>query len=156
MSSRTRPHRKPSVTGAYPHVEKSSPNRRLKYALLGVLAIAGILFYTSPSPDIVTDLRHFHHTPTHKPPVQRNSTSGDVHWFSDWKWLNPFSASVTLDDGRSVLPPLPIRPPIYTFYDAEAEKEPKIKTAENKLLLIWRRHGGLRVFARWVLVDQKR
>lgn len=107
--------------------------------MLGVIIIAGILFYASPSPELVTDLRHFHHTPVHKPPVQSNSTSGDVHWFSDLKWLNPFSASVTFDDDRSVLPPLPLRPPIYTFYDREAEKDAKIKAAESKLLLLWRR-----------------
>lgn len=38
-----------------------------------------------------------------------------------------------------MLPPLPQRPPIYTFYDSEAEKAEKTKAAENKLLLLWRR-----------------
>ena len=46
---------------------------------------------------------------------------------------------MTLEEDRSVLPPLPQRPPIYTFYDANAEKEETIKAAENKLLLLWRR-----------------
>ncbi|KAL9127667.1 MAG: hypothetical protein Q9217_003494 [Psora testacea] len=138
-SQSSRYHRKPSVTGAYPKIEKSIPQRNLKYIFLAVFCFLGILFFASPSVDVVTDLRVFHHTPTHKPHVQKNSTSGDVHWFSDWKWLNPFSASITLDDDRSVLPPLRTRPPIYTFYDADAEKEEKIKAAENKLLLLWRR-----------------
>ncbi|MCJ1485884.1 hypothetical protein MMC06_006059 [Schaereria dolodes] len=75
----------------------------------------------------------------HEPPVQRNSTSGEAKWYSDWKWLNPFSSSITLDENRSVLPPLPARPPIYTFYDAEAEKDEEVSAAENQLLLIWRR-----------------
>ncbi|MCJ1259337.1 hypothetical protein MMC24_007174 [Lignoscripta atroalba] len=75
----------------------------------------------------------------HEPPVQRNSTSGEAKWYSDWKWLNPFSSAITLDENRSVLPPLHIRPPIYTFYDAETEKDEETSAAENKLLLIWRR-----------------
>ncbi len=74
----------------------------------------------------------------HEPPVQKNSTSGEAKWFSDWKWLNPFSSSITLDENRSVLPPLRERPPIYTFYDS-ANKDDATSAAENKLLLIWRR-----------------
>ena len=135
----SRQQRKPSVTGAYPRVEKPRSQRSVKYIVLAVFIFASFLFIASPGAEVVTDLRLFHHTPTHKPPVQKNSTSGDVHWFSDWKWLNPFSASITLDDDRSVLPPLKPRPPIYTFYDAEAEKEEKVIEAENKLLLVWRR-----------------
>ena len=38
-----------------------------------------------------------------------------------------------------MLPPVKIRPPIYTFYDTEEKKEEKVRVAENKLLLIWRR-----------------
>ncbi|MCJ1237022.1 hypothetical protein MMC14_005006 [Varicellaria rhodocarpa] len=75
----------------------------------------------------------------HEPPIQRNSTSGEAKWFSDWKWLNPFSSSITLDENRSVLPPLRTRPPIYTFYDTETGKTEETKSAESKLLLIWRR-----------------
>jgi hypothetical protein len=98
-----------------------------------------LLFFASPSVPVIQDLRLFHHTPTHKPPAQRNSTSGDAKWYSDWKWLHPFSATITLEEDRSVLPPLQPRPPIYTFYDSEAEKEEKTRVAENKLLLLWRR-----------------
>ena len=76
---------------------------------------------------------------THEPPVQRNSTSGESKWFSDFKWLNPFSSSITLDENRSVLPPLPIRPPIYTFYDIEIEEDDETRAAKTILLLIWRR-----------------
>lgn len=46
---------------------------------------------------------------------------------------------MTLEEDRSLLPPLAPRPPIYTFYDADAEKEAKTRDAENKLLLLWRR-----------------
>ncbi|MCJ1338610.1 hypothetical protein MMC09_003899 [Bachmanniomyces sp. S44760] len=74
------------------------------------------------------------------PPVQRNSTSGEAKWFSDYKWLiHPFSSSITLDENRSVLPPLQTRPPIYTYYDTDAQREEDVRIAENKLLLIWRR-----------------
>lgn len=38
-----------------------------------------------------------------------------------------------------MLPKSKPRSPIYTFYDADAEKEEKTKAAENKLLLLWRR-----------------
>ncbi|MCJ1299596.1 hypothetical protein MMC08_002388 [Hypocenomyce scalaris] len=75
----------------------------------------------------------------HEPPQQANSTSGEAKWFNDWKWLNPFSSSITLDENRSVLPPLRTRPPIYTFYDTSKEKDAATKEAENQLLLIWRR-----------------
>ncbi|OCL01905.1 hypothetical protein AOQ84DRAFT_434656 [Glonium stellatum] len=76
---------------------------------------------------------------SHKPPVQANSTSGDAKWFSDWKWRNPFSSSITLDENRAVLPPLKVRPPIYTFYDANKKQDKAITEAENRLLLAWRR-----------------
>ncbi|GAB7360393.1 hypothetical protein MBLNU230_g8350t1 [Neophaeotheca triangularis] len=78
--------------------------------------------------------------PAHKPPPeQANSTSGEAKWFSDWKWLqNPFSSSITLDEERSVLPPLGLRQPIYTYYDP-AKKEDKVKKIELELLTIWRR-----------------
>ena len=75
---------------------------------------------------------------SHEPPVQKNSTSGEAKWFSDWKWANPFSSSITLDENRSVLPPLRTRPPIYTFYD-ETGKDEETRAVENSLLLIWRR-----------------
>jgi hypothetical protein len=75
----------------------------------------------------------------HAPPVQANSTSGGSSWYTNWKWLSPFSSSVTLDENRSVLPPLLSRPPIYTYYDAKAQKDAKVRAAEDDLLLTWRR-----------------
>lgn len=76
---------------------------------------------------------------THKPPEQKNSTSGASKWYSDWKWHNPFSSTITLDENRSVLPPLRPRPPIYTFYDSYAKKSRAESKADTKLLLAWRR-----------------
>ncbi|KAI9833380.1 MAG: hypothetical protein M1826_007478 [Phylliscum demangeonii] len=81
----------------------------------------------------------FRTVPVHKPPVQANSTSGEAKWYSDWKWLNPFSSTITLDEDRSVLPPLRRRPAVYTFYDAMAAEDDATRAAENELLLIWRR-----------------
>ncbi|KAF2090187.1 hypothetical protein K490DRAFT_71828 [Saccharata proteae CBS 121410] len=75
----------------------------------------------------------------HKPPVQANSESGDSKWYSDWKWRNPFSSSITLDENRAVLPPLPPRSPIYTYYDTTIKKGEDVRKAEEDLLLIWRR-----------------
>src|ERR1700712_1396219 len=59
----------------------------------------------------------------HPPPVIKNSTSGEASWYSNWDWLSPFSSSVTLDENRSLLPPLIDRPPIYTYYDHTLEKD---------------------------------
>lgn len=75
----------------------------------------------------------------HKPPERKNSSSGESAWFSDWKWLNPFSSSITLDENRSVLPPLRNRVPIYTYYDANNRNVRYERDADAKLLLAWRR-----------------
>jgi hypothetical protein len=88
-----------------------------------------------PSPSVLNPFR----PAAHAPPVQANSTSGDSRWHQSWKWLSPFSSSITLDENRSVLPPLVDRPRIYTYYDAKAEKDDDIKSIENDILLIWRR-----------------
>ncbi|KAK2797129.1 hypothetical protein FQN51_008774 [Onygenales sp. PD_10] len=77
--------------------------------------------------------------PAHKPPEQKNSTSGESKWYSDWKWLNPFSSSITLDENRSVLPPLRPRPPIFTYYDSASKKEKGVSESDRQLLLTWRR-----------------
>ena len=134
----SRYHRKPSLSKAYPR-PAPPPQRTLLYTVTAALFFVCLLFYASSSVPVIQDISLFHHTPTHKPPAQKNSTSGDAKWYSDWKWLHPFSATITLEEDRSVLPPLPPRPPIYTFYDSEAEKAEKTKAAENKLLLLWRR-----------------
>lgn len=85
----------------------------------------------------------------HAPPRQANDTYRGSSWFSDWKWLShAFSSSVTLDEQRTVLPPLAMRPPIYCYYDPtalgpmsekERQDEGKIQDAEEELLLAWRR-----------------
>ena len=132
--------RKPSTSGAPPILSSGSSRRLLKYVIILAFVFSTIFFLSSPTKrEVVTDLRFFHHTPTHRPEPQKNSTSGDIHWYSDLKWLNPFSSSITFDEYRSVLPPLRTRPPIYTFYDGAAEKDEKVRAEENKLLLIWRR-----------------
>ncbi|KAK3111097.1 hypothetical protein LTR53_013995 [Teratosphaeriaceae sp. CCFEE 6253] len=75
------------------------------------------------------------HTP---PPEQANSSSGEARWYTDFKWRNPFSSSVTLDEERAVLPPLAERAPVYTYFESTSKDE-KSKTAEQQLLQIWRR-----------------
>lgn len=76
----------------------------------------------------------------HKPPPeQKNSTSGESKWFNDWTWINPFSSSITLDENRSVLPPLRQRPFIYTYYDSNNKKDPEEENADAQLILAWRR-----------------
>ncbi len=79
--------------------------------------------------------------PSHPPPRQRNDTFGESSWYANWKWLSiPFSSSITLDENRSLLPPLRDRPPIYCYYDANKHaKDDADKEAESALLLTWRR-----------------
>ena len=79
--------------------------------------------------------------PAHRPPPdQPDSSSGEAKWFADFKWRNPFSSEVTLDEERAVLPLLKDRPPIYTYFDAgDRRKDEKSKKAEQELLQIWRR-----------------
>ncbi|KAJ5640431.1 hypothetical protein N7528_000056 [Penicillium herquei] len=85
--------------------------------------------------------------PSHEPPpIETNSTSGESKWFSNWEWLNPFSSAITLDEDRSVLPPLRERRPIYTYYNPKynpkkhSSKELKEdQNADAELLLTWRR-----------------
>ena len=88
-----------------------------------------------PSPSILNPFRQA----AHAPPVQKNSTNGESTWYSNWNWLSPFSSSVTLDENRSLLPPLAERPPIYTYYDHTSEKEEDLKDALNAILVTWRR-----------------
>lgn len=146
----------PNSYTAYP--TPSPPRRGPIIVFLTVVLICGVLIFSTSVPNakeaakhihrpsiprpkfpILPDLRSPFRQAAHEPPVQKNSTSGEAKWFSDWKWLNPFSSSITLDENRSVLPPLRLRPPIYTFYDTDIEKTEEVRTAENKLLLTWRR-----------------
>lgn len=78
--------------------------------------------------------------------MQKNSSSGGSSWYSDWKWLKPYSSQITLDENRALLPPLPDRPAVYTYYDPGEKRsehsmasDTDIKQAENALLLTWRR-----------------
>lgn len=79
----------------------------------------------------------------HKPPIQPNSTTTSayraIEWLTDFKWRNPFSSSVVFDENRAVLPPLPERPPIYTYYDAPGKQDKAVAEAEHRLVLAWRR-----------------
>ncbi|WEW60812.1 hypothetical protein PRK78_006300 [Emydomyces testavorans] len=90
----------------------------------------------------------------HKPPEQKNSTGGGSKWYSHWQWLNPFSSSITLDENRSVLPPLRLRPPVYTYYDSISKKDTAVAEADRKLLLAWRRAWFAQGFRPMVLGPQ--
>ncbi|KAI9375277.1 hypothetical protein BJX61DRAFT_494509 [Aspergillus egyptiacus] len=76
----------------------------------------------------------------HKPPSpHQDSSDGETKWFSNWAWLHPFSSSITLDENRSVLPPLPERPYIYTYYSRNKDNGREEDDADSQLLLAWRR-----------------
>ncbi|PWY87612.1 hypothetical protein BO70DRAFT_360234 [Aspergillus heteromorphus CBS 117.55] len=84
-------------------------------------------------------LPSFHPTVHTPPEPQPNSTSGESKWLSDWSWINPFSSSITLDENRSVLPPLRNRPFIYTYYEPNKGNDREEDNADAQLLLAWRR-----------------
>lgn len=92
-------------------------------------------------------------TSAHKPPEQKNSTHGGTSWYSDWQWLNPFSSSVTLDEDRALLPPLPERPYVYTYYDTSLKKDKETQTVDKELILTWRRAWWAKGFRPVVLTQ---
>ncbi|KAL4808351.1 hypothetical protein BDV18DRAFT_134802 [Aspergillus unguis] len=90
--------------------------------------------------------------PVHKPPeAQQDSSSGDSKWFSNLAWLNPFSSSITLEDDRSVLPPLHNRPYIFTYYNPKKGIDREEENADSQLLFAWRRAWYARGFRPVVL-----
>ncbi|KAL4960458.1 uncharacterized protein BDV14DRAFT_182581 [Aspergillus stella-maris] len=127
-------------------------------AIVLFLALIFVIFSSSPKTEVIreeisTAAEHVPklpslsdlHLPTFEPPAhkapepQQDSSSGDTKWFSNWAWLNPFSSSITLDEDRSVLPPLPSRPYIFTYYDPAKAKDRNELKADDELLLAWRR-----------------
>ncbi|CAL3973578.1 hypothetical protein PZA11_005775 [Diplocarpon coronariae] len=89
------------------------------------------------SPSILNPFRPAAHAPPL--PKNKNLTDGESSWYTNWNWLSPFSSSFTLDENRSLLPPLRERPPIYTYYDHTLKKEEDLKKAENSILVTWRK-----------------
>ncbi|KAI1118138.1 hypothetical protein F5Y14DRAFT_299182 [Nemania sp. NC0429] len=86
-----------------------------------------------------TDKLNLFRPASHKPPDQKNSKYGSTAWYSNWNWRSPFSSTTTMDDNRSLLPPLGERTPIYCYYDTTIERDAAVKEAESALLLTWRR-----------------
>lgn len=75
----------------------------------------------------------------HSPADQKVSTGLGSKWYSNWQWLNPFSSYATLNEDRSVLPPLEKRPPVYTYYDSTTKKSSAERESDRQLILTWRR-----------------
>lgn len=133
---------KPGHYSAYPR-ERRSPKRVWRYtAAAGCLLLIFLFATSSPVPTAKDAAQHINPfgPAAHQPPAERNTTrNGEATWYNHWKWLNPFSDSITDDESRSVLPPPRERRPIYAYYDTDAETNEEVRAAENKLLLTWRR-----------------
>ncbi|KAI0878497.1 hypothetical protein GGS24DRAFT_396392 [Hypoxylon argillaceum] len=86
-----------------------------------------------------TDKLNLFRPASHKPPDQKNSKYGESSWYSNWNWRSPFSSTTTMDEIRSLLPPLRDRTPIYCYYDTTIERDAAVTDAESAVLLTWRR-----------------
>lgn len=86
-----------------------------------------------------TDKLNLFRPASHTPPEQKTSKYDGSSWYSNWNWRSPFSSSTTMDESRSLLPPLNDRTPIYCYYDTTGERDATTKEAESALLLTWRR-----------------
>ncbi|KAF1941972.1 hypothetical protein EJ02DRAFT_185646 [Clathrospora elynae] len=143
------------------------PPKRFQAVLLVVLLLIVVTFYggssrpSLPTYDDVADVvkhpkahvpslgelpavpKPFGPSAHRPPPAQANNTAtsayGALEWLNDFKWRNPFSSSVTLDENTALLPPLSDRPPIYTYYDVPGKQDKHTSAAENRLILAWRR-----------------
>lgn len=133
-------------------------------ALIVAAALAILFLLSSSTRQVASEAAHavrpnkllnvpIWHFSVHKPPQQINSTSEDASWYSDWRWLNPFSSSVTLDEDRALLPPLPGRPFIYTYYDTTVKKDPEAQKIDKETLLTWRRAWWAKGFRPVVLTQ---
>lgn len=151
------------------------PRRMSRYILVGAIFLVGITIFSStsrassgsvidsiPYPEGIRDaipkfnvpsLRWSFQSSARRPAEQKNSTHGDSSWYSDWKWLNPFSSSVTLDEDRIVLPPLAERPPIYTYYDVSKQRDSETAKVDQEFLLTWRRAWWAHGFRPVILTD---
>lgn len=106
-----------------------------------------------PSFDLSVPSTFHWYNSAHKPPVQRNSTSGEASWYSDWRWLNPFSSAVTLDEDRIVLPPLPERPYIYTYLDTTVKRDKQTQEVDKEIIATWRKAWWAKGFRPVVLTQ---
>ena len=116
-------------------------------------AVEGVHKVVDRLPNALNPFRPPAHEP---PPEQANSSNGAVRWYSDWKWKNPFSSSITWEEERAVLPPMKDRPTVYTYYDPSgSRKDEKRKKAEQELIQVWRRAWWAQGFRPVVLSESE-
>lgn len=84
--------------------------------------------------------------------LAQNSNSGVSNSYSHWKWLNPFSPSITPEEEQTAIPPSPKRQVVYTFYQPDSERNSEEREADDELLLTWRRAWYAKGFQPVVLV----
>ncbi|KAJ2970976.1 hypothetical protein NQ176_g7922 [Zarea fungicola] len=85
--------------------------------------------------------------PSHPPPRQNDDAYGNSTWVVDPDGLSePFSKDITLDDDRTLLPSLPLRQPVYCYFDPLDKTAVGENDTETELLLMWRRAWWARGF----------
>lgn len=105
------------------------------------------LFLTSSSPRPAPKETAQPVDPFRRDPIERVEKDDEKpKWEEHDGWLVPFSDTITKNRSLILLPPSREHPLIYTFYDADGERHEQVKTAESRLLQIWKRAWRRRGF----------
>ncbi|KAL9583369.1 MAG: hypothetical protein Q9212_002742, partial [Teloschistes hypoglaucus] len=131
---------KPGHYSAYPRERRPTPRKAWRYTAAAACLLLIFLFLTtSPSRPAPKETAQ-PIDPFGRDPIERSEKDDEKpRWEEHEGWLVPFSDSITKNRSVTVLPPSREHPVIYTFYHANAERDEQVKTAERKLLRIWKR-----------------
>ncbi|KAL9588523.1 MAG: hypothetical protein Q9203_002665 [Teloschistes exilis] len=131
---------KPGHYSAYPRERRPTPRKAWRYTVAAVCLLLIFLFLTSSSPRPAPKETAQPVDPFGRDPIERvEKDDKKPKWEEHEGWLVPFSDTITKNRSLILLAPSREHPLIYTFYDAEGERDEQVKTAESKLLQIWKR-----------------
>lgn len=100
----------PLTNDAKSEEDSSSKNGTSKYTMTDIKD--GIKETLNKGKDSITkSILNPFRQPSHPPLRQKDDEYMGTSWWADWMWLAvPFSSSITLDEDRALLPPLPLAP----------------------------------------------